>query len=358
MRTHYFLAGLFRREMSRFDTCTTMRYNVRVRISCAFPPVPDTPKHIELAESLGYHTAWVYDTPALQVDVWMTLALAAVRTSRITLGPGVLIPSLRHPMVTASAVAHLVSLVGEDRVVIGVGTGFTGRRAMGQKPLKWADMPAAVGVIQALLRGETVEVEGRSVKMLHGVGQAPERPIEVRWVLGVNGPKGLDTAERMGLGVFSSRPRAGASYASLPSATLLGFGTVIRDGEIVSSPRVWEAAGAPAAVAYHAFLEQHDVRLESLPNSDRFVELAMAIPEDTRHLALHAGHLTVMNDIDRQVVTPEAAAAISPLTGTLDDVRSRVEELAGAGMTEIAFQPVGDVEAELRTMAEAMEPWI
>ena len=329
-----------------------------MRISCAFPPVPDTPRHIELAEELGYHTAWVYDTPALQLDVWMTLALAAVRTSRIRIGTGVLIPSLRHPMVTASAIAHLVQLVGEERVVVGVGTGFTGRRAMGQKPLKWADMPTHVGTVQTLLRGETVEIDGRMVKMLHGTGQAPARPIEVPWVLGVNGPKGLATAATIGCGVFSSRPRPGTSYANVPSATLLGFGTVVQEGETIESPRVWEAAGAPAAVAYHAFLEQHDERLDTLPNAHRFVELATAIPEAIRHLALHEGHLTVMNDIDRQVVTPAAAAAISPLTGTVAQLRVRVEELKAAGMTEIAFQPVGDIETELRTMADALAPWL
>ena len=37
-------------------------------ISCAFPPVPETPEHIALAERLGYRRAWVYDTPALQLD--------------------------------------------------------------------------------------------------------------------------------------------------------------------------------------------------------------------------------------------------------------------------------------------------
>jgi 5,10-methylenetetrahydromethanopterin reductase len=335
-----------------------MGYNWAMKISCAFPPVPDTPAHIEVAERLGYHTAWVYDTPALQVDVWMTLALAAVRTSRIVIGPGVLIPSLRHPMVTASAIAHLVSLAGQDRIVVGVGTGFTGRRAMGQKPLKWADMPGAVGTVQALLRGEIVNVDGRATQMLHGTGHAPARPIDVRWVLGVNGPKGLETAAAMGCGVFSSRPRVDASYASLPSATLLGFGTVVRDGETIESERVWEAAGATAAVAYHAFLEQHDARLDTLPNAARFVELANEIPEDVRHLALHAGHLTRMNDIDRQVMTRQGAASIAPLTGTVPQVRKRVEELRKAGITEIAFQPVGDIEAELHTMAEAMAPWI
>jgi hypothetical protein len=54
-------------------------------ISCAFPPVPETPEHIALAERLGYRRAWVYDTPALQLDVWATLARAAERTRRIEL---------------------------------------------------------------------------------------------------------------------------------------------------------------------------------------------------------------------------------------------------------------------------------
>ena len=39
-----------------------------MKISAAFPPVPATPEHIALAEKLGYSTAWVYDTPALQLD--------------------------------------------------------------------------------------------------------------------------------------------------------------------------------------------------------------------------------------------------------------------------------------------------
>jgi 5,10-methylenetetrahydromethanopterin reductase len=228
----------------------------------------------------------------------------------------------------------------------------------GRKPLKWADMPEVVGAIQALLRGEIVHVDGRATQMLHGIGHAPGRPINVRWVLGVNGPKGLETAAAMGCGVFSSRPRVDASYATLPSATLLGFGTVIRDGETIESERVWEAAGATAAVAYHAFLEQHDARLDTLPNAARFVELANEIPEDVRHLALHTGHLTRMNDIDRQVMTPQGAASIAPLTGTVPQVRKRVSELSEAGITEIAFQPVGDVETELRTMVDAMSPWL
>ena len=209
-----------------------------MRISVAFPPTPETPAHIQLAEELGYQTAWVYDTPALQLDVWMTLALAAERTDRIRLGPGVLIPSLRHPMVTASAIATLVDLVGEERVIIGAGTGFTGRRAMGQKPLKWADFPEMIHQIQALLRGETIRYDGELISMLHWDEQAPQRPIEVPWILGVNGPRGLNTAAEMGCGVFTSRPRPDASYERLDDVILLTSGAVMSGDETVASPRV------------------------------------------------------------------------------------------------------------------------
>jgi len=327
---------------------------VSIKVSVAFPPVPQTPDHIVLAEELGYHTAWVYDTPALQLDCWMTMALAAVRTERIRLGPGVLIPSLRHPMVTASAIATLVSLAGSERVVVGAGTGFTGRRAMGQKPLRWKDMPDLVTQIQQLLAGDIVEIDGKATRMLHGTGQAPDRPIEVPWVLGVNGPKGLETAAALGTGVFTSRPAAGTVYDNIDDVILLGFGTVLDDGETLDSIRVLETAGPGVAVAYHAFWEQGDERLQQLPNAALFTELAEAGPKNQRHLSLHAGHLTKLNDIDRPVLVGESMAA-APLICEAQALPDRLERLAQQGITEVAFQPMGDIDRELRTFAEAAE---
>ncbi len=323
-----------------------------MKISAAFPPVPETPDHIVLAEELGYETAWVYDTPALQLDVWMTLALAAVRTERIRLGPGVLIPSLRHPMATASAIATLVGLVGPDRVIVGAGTGFTGRRAMGQKPLRWADFPQMVGDTQALLRGEIVEVDGRAAKMLHWPGQAVERPIEVPWILGVNGPRGLEAAAKMGCGVFTSRPRPDADYAGIDDVILLGFGTILDDGETIASQRVMDTAGPGVSVAYHAFLEQRDARLSTLPNAERFSEITDSMDPDTLHLSLHEGHLTELNPIDRQVLTAESLR-IAPFVCHAGEVPERMERLAAAGITEVSFQPMGNIERELRTFAAA-----
>ena len=323
-----------------------------MKISAAFPPVPTTPDHIVLAEELGYETAWVYDTPALQLDVWMTLALAGVRTERIRLGPGVMIPSLRHPMTTAAAIATLVGLVGPERVTIGAGTGFTGRRAMGQKPLRWADFPDMVADIQALLRGETIDVDGRAARMLHWPGQAVERPIEVPWIVAVNGPRGLAAAAEMGCGVFTSRPRPDADYGGIDDVILLGFGTIMDDDETIESPRVLDTAGPGVSVAYHAFLEQRDARLSNLPNAERLAEITDAMDPDKRHLALHEGHLTELNAIDRQVLTPESLP-IAPFVCRAEEVRERMERLAAAGITEVSFQPMGDVERELRAFAAA-----
>lgn len=323
-----------------------------MKLSCAFPPIPETPDHIVLAEELGFETAWIYDTPALQLDCWMTLALAGVRTERIRLGPGVLIPSLRHPMATAAAIATLVGLVGEERVIIGAGTGFTGRRAMGKKPLSWKNFPAMVGQIQTLLSGEEVEVDGELTRMLHWPGQAVDRPINVPWILGVNGPRGLKAAAQAGCGIVTTRPRPDADYRGIDDVILLGFGTILDDDETVNSQRVIDTAGPGVAVAYHAFLEQRDSRIKGLPNAERFLELAEEIPAKTRHLELHSGHLTELNSIDRQVITGEAMS-ITPLTCHAAELPGRLEHLAEQGITEVAFQPMGNIERELRTFAAA-----
>src|SRR3954468_2838646 len=145
-------------------------------LSCATPTTLDSPELVEVAEELGYKRAWFYDTPQQSPDVWMMLALAARRTERIGLGPGVLVPSLRHPMVNAAATAALAALA-PGRVAVAFGTGFTGRRAMGYGQIKWAFMESYIGAYRGLLRGETIEWEGARMQMLHPSGHAPPRPV-------------------------------------------------------------------------------------------------------------------------------------------------------------------------------------
>src|SRR5260221_7038251 len=104
-----------------------------ITLSCAFATSNESHEHARIAEQLGYQRAWFYDSPALYPDVWVQLCRAAERTARIGLGPGVLVPSLRHPMVYAAAIAPLASIAGRERVAVAAGSAFACRLSLGQR---------------------------------------------------------------------------------------------------------------------------------------------------------------------------------------------------------------------------------
>jgi 5,10-methylenetetrahydromethanopterin reductase len=322
--------------------------HMTLEISCAFATAMDTPEHVRLAEELGYRRAYLYDSPALYPDVWAQLCRAADRTERIVLGPGVLVPSLRHPLVTASAVATLAGIAGPGRVVVGVGSGFTARFALGRKPLPWARVREYVLVVHALLRGERVPWEGAQIQMLHTSGCGPARPLEVPFVIAAAGPKGIAVAHEVGDAAFGApMPIPGFDWS-----VALTFGTVLRDGEDPASDRVRAAAGHAAAVVYH-FGAEHRVVEQLLP-----AELAGAwsaaydeVPPAIRHLEMHRGHLVEVNAVDAPFVTGEllagAGLALDPSAW-----RERLAQLEQAGATEIAYQPAGpDIPGELEAFA-------
>jgi 5,10-methylenetetrahydromethanopterin reductase len=319
-------------------------------VSCAFPPVPATPEHIELAERLGYLHAWCYDTPALQLDVWMTLARAAERTDRIGLGPAVLIPSLRHVVTTAAAIATLVELA-PGRVQVGIGTGFTGRLALGQRPLPLAVVRRYVEDLRALLRGEVVDVDGAPVQLLHGPGQAPARPIEVPFLFAIGGPRSEALAHEVFDGVFTVVPNG-----EFARSVMMVLGTVLEAGESYDSSRVLEAAGPVTAVLFHAAYERALLAgLDQAPGAAAWRAEVEQVPARERHLRTHEGHMTYLNDLDRKVMSGELVQQLS-FTGAVDDLRGRLAGLDQAGVTEVVYQPSGpDIERELRAFAEMAE---
>src|SRR5437867_1207224 len=122
----------------------------------ALAPGVDAWKVVERAERLGFTHAWFYDTQMLCADVFVAMALAAAHSAKIVLGTGVLVPSNRIAPVAANALASLNRLA-PGRIVFGVSTGFTARNTMGLGPMKLGELREYVRVVQALLRGETVE---------------------------------------------------------------------------------------------------------------------------------------------------------------------------------------------------------
>jgi 5,10-methylenetetrahydromethanopterin reductase len=321
--------------------------------SCAFTPSSDTPEHIALAERLGYRRAWCYDSPALYCDVWMTLARAAERTSSIGLGPGVLVPNLRHPMTNAAALATLVGLA-PGRVVAAVGSGFTATGALGQPPVPWAEVLTYAHALRGLVQGEEVSWGGSAVRMLHPEGFVPRRPLRVPFVLAASGPKGIAAATAFGGGVFLG-PRPVATAGFDPTVALL-TGTVLDPAEDVGGERVVRAAGHSVAVLLHALYERYETMPDALsrvPGGLAWKDTIDALPAPTRHLALHELHHVGVNERDRPFMTPELLSRAAFSGGRL---RERLAGFAKLGVTEVAYQPAGpDIPRELASFLAAAQ---
>jgi 5,10-methylenetetrahydromethanopterin reductase len=324
-----------------------------MKISCASPTTLDSPEHVALAEDLGYERAWLYDTPQQSPDVWMMLALAAQRTERIGLGPGVLVPSLRNPMVNAAATAALVALA-PDRVAVAFGTGFTGRRAMGYRAIPWAYMEAYIRAYRGLLRGETVEWEGARMRMLHPPGHGVPRPVEVPVIISALGPKGAAVTRELADGLFITLtlPEFAKEFSSV---SYLFWGTVLDDGEDPDSERVRAAAGPGLALAYHGAYE-FGTPLSELPGGAEWEAVIERTAPSERHLAVHEQHCVGLNQADQAAWDAGGHALLEQATvsGTADQVAARLSDLAGAGVTELVYQPSGpDIPRELETFMAA-----
>src|SRR5207248_1835578 len=79
----------------------------------------------ERSEEWGLDSFWLSEhllAPSPELDVVATLSLLASRTSKMKLGPSVLLLNLRHPLMVAKAFASLDYLSG-GRMVMAVGTG-------------------------------------------------------------------------------------------------------------------------------------------------------------------------------------------------------------------------------------------
>jgi 5,10-methylenetetrahydromethanopterin reductase len=166
----------------------------------ATEPLPDVVRQVQLAERLGYDTAWITDSHLVCRELWVTLGACAAATSRIRLGPGVTVPHSRHVSVTASAIATLHDLA-PGRVVIGVGTGGSSAQTMGLSLAqvgKAATLEQTAASLRRLIRGERARfetgIEGR-LAWLDG-------PRAIPIYLAGSGPRMLETAGRLGDGVI------------------------------------------------------------------------------------------------------------------------------------------------------------
>lgn len=312
------------------------------------PPGPQTVEYALLAEELGFRAVWCPEIPAFGHDIWVALARIAEKTTRLKFGPAVLIPSYHHPMAQASAIATLEQLA-PGRLMVGFGTGFTGRTGMGQKPLTLASMRTHIMQVRSLLRGEVTDIDGGLAQILASPGWLPDRPIEVPFYMAGQGPRSRALAKEICDGLISLRVPVEGFANCLVSAS----GTVLDNGEDVTSPRAAAALRPLVALAYHHRFTTDPESVKELPNGAAWLASVERSDESARHLSVHRGHnLDVSNGHDALVeVTADARQAT--FSGTREELRERLAQLEAGGATGVIFGCSGyDVERELRAYAE------
>ncbi|MBL6455321.1 LLM class flavin-dependent oxidoreductase [Belnapia sp. T6] len=338
-------------------------------------------KLAQRAEELGFRSAWFYDTQMLSADCFVAMGAAAVKTSRIRLGTGVLIPSNRIAPVTANAFASLNKLA-PGRIDMGIGTGFTGRRAMGLGAMKLKEFEEYIRVMLALLDEQTVEAElegqRRKIRLLNPDLGLIDTRTPMRLHLAAAGPRARALTARLGAGwinFFSDVPAAVAMLGEMQQAwtaagqaagdlqaTAYVLGCVLEEGEPADSDRAVAQAGPRAAVLLH---RAADEVLSGLPNIspvpescraavEGYVALARTFePKDAPWLQNHRGHLMFVKPEERPFVTAEMVR-ISSFTATEAELKRRIGDLRDAGYTEFTVQIVPGQEAAIEDWARIM----
>ncbi len=341
---------------------------------------------IQYAESLGYDRAWVGDSQMIWSDCYAVLALAAQHTSRIEIGTGVAITGTRIAPVTAHSIASINALA-PGRTFLGLGTGHTAMRVMGQNSMRVKAFREYLGVVRALLDGEAVDYtyEGRTreIQFLHRERRFLNLDDRIPIYVAANGPRALAAAGEYGDGFITvggepdvfvpklEQIRSGAAAAgrSLPADFHTAFITtscVLAPGEQLTDDRVIDETGSWVGCELHFFYELwKDNGRDDALIPDHFKNVwpdylarveAMSLPEDARFRQVHDGHLVYLQPEERRYVTPEAVAN-GCLVGEPDQIIEHVRRLEASGIREIALWPPMDCERKvLADFAEQVMP--
>ena len=317
---------------------------------------------ISHAEQLGYDFCWASDSPMLRSNPWAALALIATKTTKMRLGSGVAVPGLRSAPDTANAIATINELA-PGRVFLGIGTGNTAMRTLGQKPARLKAFGDYIRTVRALLSGdETRYDESDSAALIRfqntdqGFYDVSHRiPIHI----GGFGPKAQALAGELGDGLITGMPRGGTLSEALANVrrgaeaagrSLDDFHTsalvnmvLLEPGETLRSPRVIAQCGSAVMANVHYLVDlfgqgETPPPTYVAPIWDDYLAFHNSRGAERRHQALHASHYTYLDPAEERFVTPEMINAFC-IAGQPDDIIEQLRKLETEGLDGICFMP-------------------
>jgi 5,10-methylenetetrahydromethanopterin reductase len=149
---------------------------------------------LEAAEALEFDLACYGDTQNLAPEMFVGLTAAALRSKRIRLASTVANPVTRHPAVMASGAAAVQRLSG-GRFSLGIATGDSALKVVGEKPARVAEFEAYCRAVRTLCDGGEAEWRGHRFRM-----NWPVAPVPI-WVA-AEGPRMMELAGRIADGVI------------------------------------------------------------------------------------------------------------------------------------------------------------
>lgn len=211
------------------------------------------------AEEHGWDGVFVWE-PVWGVDTWVSLALAAVRTSKIRIGTMLTAPSRRKPWELASQVAT-VDRLSDGRVTLSVGLGApdSGMQAFGEecdRRRRAELMDECLDVVCGLWQGQPFRYEGVHYRVeptdFPTIGHVVQQPRVPVWCVGALGyERSMARALRWDGLIPQVVDGGGARQASLEELAAIrhllpehGYDVVIEGVGSEHSPAAWAAAGA------------------------------------------------------------------------------------------------------------------
>ncbi len=335
-----------------------------MKIGVLLTPGPQAIRQVQRAEELGFEAAFLTDNPMVYGDPFASFGACLAATQRIRIGT-FCNPQTRHAPLIAAMLASL-NAIGPGRVMLAVGTGSAGAKALGLPSATLRQLESFIIEVKGLLAGQLVQTSSfgpaKAVKLID-----PRLP----W---------MDVEEPISLYVTASAPRALAMAGRLADGIVIGG---VSHPSLVKACRRFaqlgvEAAGRdvdaiPIAVTPSAYLSSHSLQFEemvevlgpkSLGPASTFatlVERSPEVPEEVKaaflaarypfratkngaddlppHIRAYEGYLQKVHPWQRALMS-ETLLRVTSIAGTPDECLEQLQALRAAGVSLVILSPL------------------